>query len=64
MFIKVTIPDALKKLEERKQRNKEELSVLRDSMADVDKLMKATKSQLYAKFGDSINLEQPDTATE
>ena len=64
MFVKVTISDAQKKLEERKQRNKEELSILQESMAEVDKLMKTTKSQLYAKFGDSINLEQPDTATE
>ena len=64
IFVKVSIPDAQRMLEERKKKTQEELVTLRESLAEVEKLMKMTKSQLYAKFGDNINLEQPDTPSE
>lgn len=61
IFVLVTVEEAQKKLDEQKTEIESELLYLRTQASEIEDILMKVKSQLYAKFGDNINLEQPDS---
>ena len=57
VFVRLSAEDTQQRLEEAKQTMLEHLSKLRERAEETEELIKKTKSELYAKFGDNINLE-------
>ena len=57
VFVRLSAEDTQQRLEEAKQTMLEGLSKLRERAEETQELIKKTKSELYAKFGDNINLE-------
>ena len=57
VFARLSVEDTQQRLEEAKQAMLESLSKLREKAEETEELIKKTKSELYAKFGDNINLE-------
>ena len=57
VFVLVSNSEAQERLEEAKTSLQVQLDKLQESMAEVEEVIKTVKSQLYAKFGDNINLE-------
>lgn len=53
----ISVSEAQERLEETKKLLQEQLTELQASKVEVDEVMTSTKSKLYAKFGDNINLE-------
>ena len=60
MFALISNTEAQERLEEAKKSLQEQLVKLQESKTEVEEVMKSLKSQLYAKFGDNINLEPGD----
>ena len=56
--MKVTEPEARKRLQHLKMQNEAEYNDLVESKEQIMKKMKDLKSILYAKFGTSINLDE------
>ena len=57
VFVRLSAEDTQQRLEEAKQTMLKHLSKLRERAEETEELIKKTKSELYAKFGDNINLE-------
>lgn len=57
----MTEQDTLDALEKAKTAAEEEVSSLREGCDEVQKVLTDLKVQLYAKFGDNINLEAEDS---
>ena len=57
VFVRLSVEDTQHRLEEAKQALLENLSKLRERAEGTEEVIKKTKSELYAKFGDNINLE-------
>lgn len=57
VFISMTEPQAQEALEEAKATLEKELATLREGCDEAQKILTDLKVQLYAKFGDNINLE-------
>nr|CAB3264796.1 prefoldin subunit 4-like [Phallusia mammillata] len=58
VFIDHSLTHTQELLEQDKKNVEEEITGLKESIADVESLLKNLKVQLYAKFGDNINLEE------
>ena len=57
VLARLSVEDTQQQLEEAKQAMLECLSKLREKAEETEELIEKTKSELYAKFGDNINLE-------
>ncbi len=56
-FFHLPTEDASTKIEEEKTQTKERLVTLESTLGDCKATMATLKKELYAKFGDNINLE-------
>ena len=56
-MVHLTAEEAQKYLQKQEEQVKEELKELYSSSQSIQKVMSDLKVQLYAKFGDNINLE-------
>ena len=57
ILVHLTTEEAQKYLEKQEEQAKEELKDLYSNIQSIQKVMSDLKVQLYAKFGDNINLE-------
>ena len=57
IMVHLTAEEAQKYLQKQEEQVKEELKELYSSTQSIQKVMSDLKVQLYAKFGDNINLE-------
>ena len=57
ILVHLTAEEAQKYLEKQEEQVKEELKDLYSNIQSIQKVMSDLKVQLYAKFGDNINLE-------
>lgn len=57
VFISMTEPQAQEALEEAKATLEKDLATLKEGCDEAQKILTDLKVQLYAKFGDNINLE-------
>ena len=57
MFLHLPNDDVQGSLEQAKDDVEKELARMKGSTEDIKKLLASLKVELYAKFGDSINLE-------
>ena len=57
IMVHLTAEEAQKYLQKQEEQVKEELKELYSSSQSIQKVMSDLKVQLYAKFGDNINLE-------
>ena len=57
ILVHLTAEEAQKYLEKQEEQVKEELKELYSNIQSIQKVMSDLKVQLYAKFGDNINLE-------
>ena len=57
VFVHMGVEDTQELLEEAKKKLQEELTALRGQAEKAEEIMSQLKIQLYAKFGDNINLE-------
>ena len=57
ILVHLTAEEAQKHLEKQEEQVKEELKELYSNIQSIQKVMSDLKVQLYAKFGDNINLE-------
>ncbi|CAF0967883.1 unnamed protein product [Brachionus calyciflorus] len=60
IFAHLTVEEANQELERSKQSLEGEISSLEDRVTSIKKLLSDLKTQLYAKFGNKINLEESD----
>jgi prefoldin subunit 4 len=61
IFVLITSEDAQQKLEDYKLEIQQELDDLKLQASEIDILLGKVKSQLYAKFGNNINLEASES---
>ncbi|XP_003385722.1 PREDICTED: prefoldin subunit 4-like [Amphimedon queenslandica] len=57
VFVLLSLEEAQQKLEDYKLELQKELDKLKEQASSIEELLSKVKSQLYAKFGDNINLE-------
>lgn len=57
VFTHLSVEEANKELERAKEALEKEITVLEDKVTSTKKLLSDLKTQLYAKFGNKINLE-------
>nr|CAG4652332.1 EOG090X0JBP [Triops cancriformis] len=60
VFVNLSLEETQARLEEAKTKLKAEVGSLNDECEKVKSVMSDLKTQLYAKFGNSINLEAED----
>jgi prefoldin subunit 4 len=58
VFTHLSVEDANSELERAKEVIEKEISVLESKVVSTKKLLSDLKTQLYAKFGNKINLEE------
>jgi prefoldin subunit 4 len=60
VFCHLSVGEAGEELEKAKQNIEKEIADLEAKVSNTNKLLSELKSQLYAKFGNKINLEEGD----
>lgn len=60
VFTHLSVQDANLELEKNKKSIEDEISALEDKVKSTKKLLSDLKTQLYAKFGNKINLEESE----